>query len=97
MLEKINVLEAQHVLEGKQSACVWRHARWRGTDTTHVQQHDGELGSTALHGMLHHLGTQAVRWVLVHGGIHSHHVVHTIVLKSMTSKEEQSVHVCTQH
>ena len=91
------MLEAQRALEGKQCACVWRNVRWRGADTTHVQQHDGELGPTALHGVLHHLGTQAVCRVLVHGGIHSHHVVHAVELKSVASKEEESVHVCTQH
>ena len=66
---------------------------WRGADAAHVQQDDGEQGSMALHGVLNFLSTETVCWVLVHGGIHSHHVVHAIVLKPVASKEKQGIHV----
>ena len=68
----------------------------RCTDSAHVKQYDAELGTAALHPVQYILGTQALLWVLVHGCVYRHHVVHAGQLKTMAGKEEQSIHILAQ-
>ena len=75
---------------------VYMNSRSGGLDTTHIQQDDGEFSSTRLHCVKHLLCTNTLVRPLLYISINSHHVVHVVELKAMTSKEEQSINILSQ-